>query len=531
MTASTVTTLSDQQLDALITRVSDASEHGLALSPEDTQLLLNALLMLANVQSQLTDKHITLTKLRKLVGMVQSSERLNHVLGTAAGPSKPKRSTRQKTTVPPVKPRVEHHPHNTLSKGEACPECDQGKLAKTPPATLLRITGQPAFTPVQHLSERLRCNTCGAYFTAPLPEDVLADGDANQKYGHSARSVMALHKYFAGAPFYRQGSLQQLLGVSISASTVYDQCEALANALHPIFKTIKRLAADADHYHLDDTTHRILKQQPIEKKRPNSDKLHTRTGVYSSGLIAQCRDGQELILYNTDIGHAGEWLDDILLPRLASADPPIVMSDALSSNHTTDKPIIKTLCNAHARRQFVDVFSHFPDEVGWVLEQYKRIWQHEDETREQQMTPEQRRDYHRAHSLPVMESIRVWGHEQLNNHHVETNSGLGKAIRYFDNHFDGLSGFCQHPSAQLDNNRMEQQLKLIVRNRKNAGFYKTAIGAHVGDIITSLIATCAQAGINAFEYFNAIQRDNERVKQTPEDWLPWCYEKTLKEKP
>ena len=127
-----------------------------------------------------------------------------------------------------------------------------------------------------------------------------------------------------------------------------------------------------------------------------------------------------------------------------------------------------------------------------------------------------------------MESIRAWGHEQLNNNRVEANSALGKAIRYFDKHFDGLSGFCHHVGAQLDNNRMEQQLKLIVRNRKNAGFYKTAIGAHVGDIITSLIATCAQAGINAFEYFNAIQRGNDRVKQTPEAWLPWCYEQTLK---
>ena len=76
MTASTtVTTLSDHELDALLTRVSDTSEHGLALSPEDTQLLLNALLMLANVQSQLTDKNTTPTKLRKLVGMVQTLNR------------------------------------------------------------------------------------------------------------------------------------------------------------------------------------------------------------------------------------------------------------------------------------------------------------------------------------------------------------------------------------------------------------------------------------------------------------------------
>jgi hypothetical protein len=33
------------------------------------------------------------------------------------------------------------------------------------------------FVPEQHVMERLRCNTCGAYFTAQMPEEVLADGD------------------------------------------------------------------------------------------------------------------------------------------------------------------------------------------------------------------------------------------------------------------------------------------------------------------------------------------------------------------
>jgi hypothetical protein len=42
--------------------------------------------------------------------------------------------------------------------------------------------------------ERLRCNTCGAYFTADLPDEVKADGDVNQKYGYSARSIMAIAK-------------------------------------------------------------------------------------------------------------------------------------------------------------------------------------------------------------------------------------------------------------------------------------------------------------------------------------------------
>ncbi|WP_220492422.1 hypothetical protein [Shewanella sp. SR43-8] len=62
--------------------------------------------------------------------------------------------------------------------------------------------------------ERLRCNTCGAYFSAPLPDDVFA-GASQQQYGYSAGSLTAIYKYFAGLPFYRQCSIQKLQGVKL----------------------------------------------------------------------------------------------------------------------------------------------------------------------------------------------------------------------------------------------------------------------------------------------------------------------------
>ena len=49
--------------------------------------------------------------------------------------------------------------------------------------------------------ERLRCNTCSQYFTADLPVEVVDDGEHNQKYGHSVRSLMALEKFSAGTPY------------------------------------------------------------------------------------------------------------------------------------------------------------------------------------------------------------------------------------------------------------------------------------------------------------------------------------------
>ena len=43
----------------------------------------------------------------------------------------------------------------------------------------------------------------------------------------------------------------------------------------------------------------------------------------------------------------------------------------------------------------------------------------------------------------------------------------------------------------------------------------------------SLIYTCRLAKVNPFEYLNALQRNAERVRASPAEWLPWNYKATL----
>ncbi|MGR5456303.1 IS66 family transposase, partial [Vibrio alfacsensis] len=120
------------------------------------------------------------------------------------------KSKNSKPKTDAVKHKVTQHSLDDLKKGDTCPDCQQGKLYKYDPATLLRITGQSPFVPEQHVMERLRCNACGQYFTADLPTEVLDDGEPGQKYGYSARTLMVLYKFFAGTPYYRQDSLQSI---------------------------------------------------------------------------------------------------------------------------------------------------------------------------------------------------------------------------------------------------------------------------------------------------------------------------------
>jgi hypothetical protein len=79
------------------------------------------------------------------------------------------------------------------------------------------------------------------------------------------------------------------------------------------------------------------------------------------------------------------------------------------------------------------------------------------------------------------------------------------------------------PGAPIDNNLCERALKLFIRQRKNSLFYKTEHSAYVASGLTSLIATCVQAGVNAVEYLVALQEHRHAVLLHPAAWLPWNY--------
>lgn len=547
--------LSEAQLDELMVRIAEAREHGMALSAGDYDLLSSAMLTLASLQERISHNDLTILKLQKLLGMVNSSEGLKNHPGKKKGDSadgntrvdadgqsdtarprtgtdKKKDRRKKKDKKPAIKPTVHHHGIEGLSKGDGCPSCQAGKVYKYHPAQLLRIVGHSPFSAEQHVSEQLRCSACHEIFTAELPPEVRADGRPDQMYGYSAIAMMAIYKYFAASPFYRQETLQGLLGSHLSASTIFDQCQKLADHLTPVFVAMVSMAANAELFYLDDTTHRILVKQAAPKGREH------RSGVYSSACLAilpasqSCATGdppplplaRRLVLYQTSVGHAGEWFDEILGKRESGLPVPILMSDALSSNHVTDKDFVISLCNSHGRRGFAELALQCPEESLFALELYAVIWVNDDHCKEQGFDPQQRQAYHHAHSLPLMAQIRQWCKTQTaEGGPVEPNSNLGRAMAYFDRHYDGLCAFCHTPGAALDNNECERIIKLMVRGRKNSQFFKTENGAQVSDTITSMLATCMESNVDALAYLVAVQRNQLAVRAAPQNWMPWNY--------
>ncbi|NOY73407.1 MAG: hypothetical protein GXP14_13740 [Gammaproteobacteria bacterium] len=248
----TVQEIDDAALQALITRVEHAIEQGLALEAEDMRLLLRAIHTLLEIQTQLEEKNITLHKLRKLLGMVRRSEkRANNLSNEKDASGKPNNKHRQKLKKPrnakkKVEPKeIVHHQLDGLKKGDPCPHCPNGTLRKYDWKTLLRISSTSPFEAKKHVVERLKCDLCDDVLSANLPQEVLQDGGVDQQYGYSARSVMAIFKHFSGMSYFHQETLNDLFGYPITASTIFDQCESVANDCRPLYHQLKHRFSQA----------------------------------------------------------------------------------------------------------------------------------------------------------------------------------------------------------------------------------------------------------------------------------------------
>jgi hypothetical protein len=417
--------------------------------------------------------------------------------------------------------------HAELAVGQRCPVCGQGNLYELPPEVEIRIDGNALLSALRYERQKLRCSACGQIFTATLPDEA---GD--EKYSARARAVLAIGRYYLGLPLYRLQGYQAMLGVPVPDATQWDQIEKVGDCSYVVFECLERLAAQGELIYQDDTAVRILsligenftiraQAEAMGFSRPQE-----RTGMYTTALVVKVGE-QTICLYYSGRAHAGDNLKALLAQRQADRSIPLVMSDALSSNEAEETPLIRCHCLVHGRRQFSELEEVFPHECKVVIEALTQVFDHDAQARAAQMSPEARLAYHHEYSGPILDALKRWLDQQFAERLVEPNSSLGKAIAYMRGHWDTLTRFLSVPGAPLDNNLVERALKLFIRQRKNSLFYATEHSAYIASVLTSLLATCLHAGVNALEYLVALQEHRAAVFAEPAAWLPWTSQVSL----
>jgi transposase len=391
----------------------------------------------------------------------------------------------------------------------------------------MRLDGNALLSAVRYEVEKLRCSACGQIFTASVPAAA-----GSEKYTMRARAVLALARYYLGLPWYRLEGFQALVGVPVADATQWDQTELVGDCSHPIFKCLEKLAAQGEVIFQDDTPQRVLaliaenQKAVAQAQAQGKAKTDERTGMQTTALIVQVGE-RRICLYYTGRRHAGENLEALLTKREPGQNKPLVMSDALSRNNATEDALIRCHCLAHGRRKFREWDEVFPAESAVVVNALKDVFDHEKYARVEQLTAQDRLAYHQRESGPIMERLKQWLGQQTAQRLVEPNSSVGKAIAYMVEHWETLTRFLHEAGAPLENNLAERALKLAIRQRKNSLFYATEHSAYIASILTSVIATCVQAGVNALDYLVAVQEHRQEVFANPGAWLPWNYEAAL----
>jgi len=540
--------LSREEGEALIERI----ERN-ALSAEDRQLLVKLLTFYFWLLFALREAKLSLKRLKALVfGEKPKPPKPPASGGTAGGGSPDEQETATSISqamsspapvpTPGKKPPPGHGRHGAdvyrtaqtvecrheqLAVGERCPACGHGTLYRVLPGVAMRLDGNALLSAVRYELEKLRCSACGQIFTASVPATA-----GTEKYTARARAVLALARYYLGVPWHRLEGFQALVGVPVPDATQWDQGEIVGDCTHPIFKWLEKEAAQGEVIFQDDTPQRVLtliaenQQARARARAQGKAKTDERTGMQTTALIVQA-GARRICLYYTGRRHAGENLAALLRKREPGRSKPLVMSDALSRNNAEETLLIRCHCLAHARRQFSDVADDFPAESGIVVNALKLIYEHDAAARDHGLSAQARLAYHQEYSGPVFTTLKTWLEQQTEQRRIEPNSSLGKAIAYMLEHWRTLTQCLKEPGAPLDNNVAERALKLCIRQRKNSLFYATEHSAYIASILTSVIATCVQAGVNALDYLVAVQEHRQEVFANPGVWLPWNYEAAL----
>ena len=508
------------QVDALLKRVETGTLQG-----GDYQII-KAMVETIHLLSQSVDEKAT--SIRRLLRMLfgDRTEKLENVIKDK---SSKKKDALQNSPDKNDKPKPKGHgrnaaadytgaekikvPHATLKPGDSCPGCLKGKLYEMKvPELVVRVTGKSPLAATVYEMQKLRCNLCLDIFKADPPADI-----GEEKYDAAAGAMVALLKYGAGLPFNRLQQLQGSCGVPLPASTQWEIVEQVADRIYPVYIELNHQAAQGNVIHNDDTTMKIL-----ELMKNNQEDKPERTGIFTTAILSIIND-RKIALFYTGRKHAGENMAALLEKRESDRSPPIQMCDALSRNAPGEFKTLLANCLAHGRRRFVDVLQSFPEQCRYVIETLAAVYKNDQIARQRNMSADERLRFHQDNSDSLMEDLNTWFHQQLDQHAVEPNSGLGQAIGYMLNHWEALTLFLKVPNAPLDNNLCEQALKKAILHRKNALFFKTEHGAQVGDLFMSLIHTCNLAGVNPFDYLTALQEHASELSEHPDRWMPWNY--------
>jgi hypothetical protein len=185
-------------------------------------------------------------------------------------------------------------------------------------------------------------------------------------------------------------------------------------------------------------------------------------------------------------------------------------------------PVRVAHCWAHARRKLKEVFDRDGSEIAAEgLRRIAEIYRVEVDIRG--IEPGQRFSARQTRTAPLVAAFGEWLQEQRLR--VSAKSRFGEKLAYIHRHWEGLQTFLHDGRVEIDSNGVENLIRPIALNRKNALFAGHDEGGKAWGRIASLIETAKINSVEPFAYLKATLEAiaNGHPQSRIDDLLPWNF--------
>ena len=157
-------------------------------------------------------------------------------------------------------------------------------------------------------------------------------------------------------------------------------------------------------------------------------------------------------------------------------------------------------CLAHARRYFYKAVRENLPEAVWFITQIRALYRIEDELRS---LPPAERHFERQQGAPQIWELLKARADQLKPR-LLPQSTLGKALNYFLNDYDALTGYLSDGRFEIDNNLVENAIRPTAVGRRRWLFIGHPEAGWRSAVIYSIIVSCRRRGINPQDYLTDV---------------------------
>jgi len=188
-------------------------------------------------------------------------------------------------------------------------------------------------------------------------------------------------------------------------------------------------------------------------------------------------------------------------------------------------PLTLAYCWAHARRQLREIFDRDGSRIAAQgLRRIAEFYRIEAEIRG--TAPNHRLAARQARTAPLVEAFGLWLKESRSRGPAK--SRLGEKLGYIARHWDGLQVFLAEGRVEIDSNSVENAIRPLVLNHRNALFAGHDEGGQAWGRIASLIETAKMNGVDPFAYLKATLEAiaGGLPASRIDDLLPWAFRPT-----